>query len=305
MLRLLVPMIVLTQLTLAQAAAQELEVRTVDLHGEPRVGIKVRIVEDATDTNSVSAFEEHETESDSNGIATFKVVKPAASGSFKIEANVDPESDLHKTLIARVKTVRWKDKARFTSGFVIPIWTLQDVGSLGDAIVRNPDHVAVVLKYDKDDINNTRVVARFESETDGDVEAWIERWGRHLPEVSSPELARALGAGLAPGDTVPKEYSAGIDDVYCKVERIRENERIARQSPVQMSGEVVIVNCLAHDCTINVNNRFFCIPSGCSLALTVPVGPVMTELLGTSDRHYWTHWQHTAFCDWQLDLCID
>ena len=217
MLRALVAVVVLSQVTLTQTVGQELRLRTVDLKGDPVEDIQVTI-------------QGIRRESDANGIVTFPVSKLEDAGDFEILVNLQSEGSaepVNEFYIGRAKEVSWDNADRFASGFVIPLWEWGDVNSLATAIVRNPNHYVVALQYDKQDVSSTRVIATYE----GDAEAWIEQWAPDLPAVSAPHLARSLHASVVPGATVPEEFADEMAEVYREVERLNWAARICRQFP--------------------------------------------------------------------------
>ncbi len=90
-----------------------------------------------------------------------------------------------------------------------------------DAIVTNPTHFAVAIKYDKDNMEAPRVVAK-----GGDAMAMRIREiaaAHRIPIVERPALARALFAKIEIGRAITPEFYEAVAEILAYVYRLKGN----------------------------------------------------------------------------------
>lgn len=91
-----------------------------------------------------------------------------------------------------------------------------------DAIVVNPTHYAVALKYDRETMNAPQVVAK-------GVDYMALRIkkvaGEHrVPVLERPQLARDLYAGVEIGQVIPERFFKAVAEILAYVYRLRKNK---------------------------------------------------------------------------------
>lgn len=88
-----------------------------------------------------------------------------------------------------------------------------------DVVVTNPEHVAVALKYDSDEMEAPQVIAKGADLLAGRIRE-IAR-ANDIPIVRRPELARTLYAGCEVGDFVPETLYLAVAEVLATIYRLR------------------------------------------------------------------------------------
>ncbi|MGC9453853.1 MAG: flagellar biosynthesis protein FlhB [Phycisphaerae bacterium] len=88
-----------------------------------------------------------------------------------------------------------------------------------DVVVTNPEHVAVALKYDSDEMEAPQVVAKGADLLAGRIRE-IAR-AHDVPIVRRPELARTLYAGCEVGEFVPETLYLAVAEVLATIYRLR------------------------------------------------------------------------------------
>ncbi|MFP3936921.1 MAG: flagellar biosynthesis protein FlhB [Phycisphaerae bacterium] len=88
-----------------------------------------------------------------------------------------------------------------------------------DVVVTNPEHVAVALKYDSDEMEAPQVIAKGADLLAGRIRE-IAR-ANEVPIVRRPELARTLYAGCEVGDFVPETLYMAVAEVLATIYRLR------------------------------------------------------------------------------------
>ena len=100
------------------------------------------------------------------------------------------------------------------------------------AIVTNPTHIAIALRYDPPQIDVPVVVARGADLMAAVVRGAAERFG--VPVVEAPELARLLYAQAETDDPIPEEAYAAVAAVFAWILRTRGALRGGRASDYEL-----------------------------------------------------------------------
>jgi flagellar biosynthesis protein FlhB len=87
------------------------------------------------------------------------------------------------------------------------------------AVVTNPTHIAIALRYDPPQIDVPIVVARGADLMANVVRGAAESFG--VPVVEAPELARLLYAQTETDDAIPEEAYAAVAAVFSWILRTR------------------------------------------------------------------------------------
>ncbi|MEM9915314.1 MAG: flagellar biosynthesis protein FlhB [Planctomycetota bacterium] len=87
-----------------------------------------------------------------------------------------------------------------------------------DVIVTNPTHFAVALKYDKDDMQAPKVIAKGSDFMAMRIRQIAAVHG--IPLVERKPLARALHAGVEVGQEIPQEHYAAVAEILAYVYRL-------------------------------------------------------------------------------------
>ena len=87
-----------------------------------------------------------------------------------------------------------------------------------DVIVTNPTHFAVALKYDKDDMQAPKVIAKGSDFMAMRIRQIAAVHG--IPLVERKPLARALYAGVEVGQEIPQEHYAAVAEILAYVYRL-------------------------------------------------------------------------------------
>jgi flagellar biosynthetic protein FlhB len=97
------------------------------------------------------------------------------------------------------------------------------VGNVGnaDAVVVNPTHVAVALRYDRDQEDAPRVLARGRGEVAKNIKRKARKHG--IPVIRNVQLARAL-VDLDVDTTIPGEFFEPVAELLTYVYSLREEE---------------------------------------------------------------------------------
>ncbi|MDY6941628.1 MAG: flagellar biosynthesis protein FlhB [Pseudomonadota bacterium] len=105
-----------------------------------------------------------------------------------------------------------------------------------DAVITNPTHVAVALRYDPDQMGAPVVVAKGAEL----VAAQIRRIAREneVPVVSSPPLARAVFHSTELGDAIPAELYLGVAQILAYVYQFKEAQTKGTSPPAVPSPQV-------------------------------------------------------------------
>ena len=94
-----------------------------------------------------------------------------------------------------------------------------------DVVVRNPDHIAVALKYDKEGGSAPKVMARGERLWADKILAAAEQYG--IPVVRNVPLAQALNK-LQVGDEIPEELYQAVAEVLTFVYNLSQEQKKKR-----------------------------------------------------------------------------
>jgi len=102
---------------------------------------------------------------------------------------------------------------------------LQEVPT-ADVVVTNPTHYAVALRYDQDEMDAPKMVAKGADFLCKKIKEIARQHG--VPIVERPQLARALYGACEPGQTVPETLFVAVAEVLAMIYRLRKNRYVPR-----------------------------------------------------------------------------
>ncbi len=90
-----------------------------------------------------------------------------------------------------------------------------------DVVIVNPTHVAVVLKYDPNEMDAPKMVAKGKDHLADKIREIARAYG--VPIVRKPELARTIYKTVKTGTSVPNQLFTAVAEVLAMVYRLRKN----------------------------------------------------------------------------------
>ncbi|MCA9784891.1 MAG: EscU/YscU/HrcU family type III secretion system export apparatus switch protein, partial [Candidatus Cloacimonetes bacterium] len=92
------------------------------------------------------------------------------------------------------------------------------------AVITNPTHLAVAIKYDKDEAPVPMVVAKGERLVAQQIKVLAE--DNEVPIVENVELARALFGACEPGQSIPTELYKAVAEILAYVIKIKRKREM-------------------------------------------------------------------------------
>ncbi|TVQ85064.1 MAG: flagellar biosynthesis protein FlhB [Micavibrio sp.] len=94
-----------------------------------------------------------------------------------------------------------------------------------DVVITNPDHYAVALKYDQQNMNAPVMLAKGTDDVAERIKAVARE--NNVPVVENPPLARALHGAMDIGEMIPPEHYQAVAEVISYVFKLKNNRASA------------------------------------------------------------------------------